>query len=310
MGVGLWTMRSTVERPVPHHVLYREFREAAATAEGLDFDSIWTSEHHFWHDGYCPSPLLALASAAVATERIGLGTCIWIPALRSEGRAVAQVAALRDLAGPRLELGVGLGHRDAEFDGFGLERRRRPSLFAGRLAALSEAFGEDSPRFWVGGVARPAIARAARFGMPLLLPQTLRPKEVEDRVAVFRAEGGDAPVGLLRDVWIGADDAAARREAEPVLRTHYREEAGAWWVLSDADGRDFGFFKPQALEQQIGRALDCAVVGGVGRVREELAALPPVDHLILRPVFHATGPDVARRMMEMLGEHVLGGLRG
>jgi alkanesulfonate monooxygenase SsuD/methylene tetrahydromethanopterin reductase-like flavin-dependent oxidoreductase (luciferase family) len=60
---------------------------------------------------------------------------------------------LQRLSAGRLELGLGLGYRDIEFDGLGLRRDRRGALMEAALDAL-EAVGA---RIWLGGMASRAL---------------------------------------------------------------------------------------------------------------------------------------------------------
>jgi alkanesulfonate monooxygenase SsuD/methylene tetrahydromethanopterin reductase-like flavin-dependent oxidoreductase (luciferase family) len=70
IGLGLWTMQATKDRPLDHAAPYRDFLEAAALADRLRFHSVWTSEHHFVEDGYCPALLVALAAASATTTHV------------------------------------------------------------------------------------------------------------------------------------------------------------------------------------------------------------------------------------------------
>src|SRR5262249_6887674 len=154
------------------------------------------SEHHFCYDASCPSPLLALAATAARTERIGLATGVLLLPLHDVLRVAEQAAVLDGISGGRLFLGVGLGYRDDEYDGFGVARRARGRRMTEALEVLRLAWTGDrrsfdgafyryadvrvSPRpvrgtipIWVGGHARAAVERAARGGAALFLPPIL-----------------------------------------------------------------------------------------------------------------------------------------
>lgn len=293
LGVGLWTFQSTAGSPAGQHQQYRAFAEDAALLERLGFHSAWTAEHRAWYDGWCPAPLHALALAAAGTSRLRLGTSMLL--LPQHGPvALARAAATLDrLTGGRLDLGVGLGHRDAEFDALGLRRDRRGRLMDAALAALAATWAGEhgdappaqrpGPPLWLGAIAPAAFDRAARGGHRLMLPQTLRAGEFAARALEYRATVGEpAVIGVMRDVWVEPDAARAERVRARLLR-HYREEAGAWWQLQ---GR-LGFSAPELLERQLGRVVDCALVGGPEHVADGLQALLDggADLIVIRPVF-------------------------
>ena len=60
--------------------VYRELKELVPLIEELGYDSFHVTEHHFQRDGWCPSPLVALATAAGLSERLRLATnCLLVP---------------------------------------------------------------------------------------------------------------------------------------------------------------------------------------------------------------------------------------
>ena len=99
IGVGLWTMRSLAGAPGASPALYRALREEAALAEELGYHSLWIAEHHFWYDGWCPSPLVAAASALAATTRLHIATGVNLAALRDPDELAAEVAWLQSTSG-------------------------------------------------------------------------------------------------------------------------------------------------------------------------------------------------------------------
>ena len=216
IGVGLWTMQSTATAPANPTALYRVFAEDALVAERLGFHSVWTAEHRGWYDGWCPAPIHALAVAAARTDRVRLGTAMLLAPQHDPVRLARAIATLDRLSGGRVDVGAGLGHRDAEFDALGLRRDRRGQRMEEALGALAAVWAGElgdeppaqrpGPPVWVGGMAPAAIARAARHGHGLMLPQTLRPHEMRAIVEDYRDQAG-APgrVGALCDIWIEDD---------------------------------------------------------------------------------------------------------
>jgi probable F420-dependent oxidoreductase len=77
------------------------------------------------------SPLVALAALAPVTERLRLGTFVICAPWRHVGMLAKEVATLDVLSGGRVELGLGGGWTEPEFDALGVP-------FAGRLAVAAE----------------------------------------------------------------------------------------------------------------------------------------------------------------------------
>jgi alkanesulfonate monooxygenase SsuD/methylene tetrahydromethanopterin reductase-like flavin-dependent oxidoreductase (luciferase family) len=289
IGLGLWTMRSMALWPRNRIADYRAFGDDAVLAESLGFHSIWTAEHRIWYDGWCPAPLHALALAAGRTSRLRLGTAVLL-ATQHDPRWLARSAAVLDrISRGRLDLGIGLGHRDVEFDTFGLRRDRRgrrmdealdvmPAVWRGEYGD-EPPFQRPGPRIWMGGMAPRALERAGLGGHNVLLPQTLRPDEIRRCLETLRAhEAWNGTVGAMRDVWIEPDPVRAVR-MRARLERGFREEAG-WWVLK---GRP-AFEVPDALDRQMLRVTQSALIGAPDEVASGLRALleAGVEFLCLR----------------------------
>jgi alkanesulfonate monooxygenase SsuD/methylene tetrahydromethanopterin reductase-like flavin-dependent oxidoreductase (luciferase family) len=169
---------------------------AARHAEQTGLDSVWHGDHLATGVPSLDAPV-ALAVAATATERIGVGISVFVPAIRPLAWAAKQVASLQHVSGGRLILGVGSGGGPAQWAAAGVpyeERGRRtdtalellPALLAGDRVRLADEPGRPEveltpavpvPPIWVGNASAIALRRAARLGdgwFPSLVP----PREV------------------------------------------------------------------------------------------------------------------------------------
>lgn len=297
LGIGLWTLQSSATRPGNPTSLYRRFAEAAVHADDLGFHSVWAAEHRLWYDGFCPQLLHAQAVVAARTTRLRLGQAMLIGAQHDPTALARNAATLQELSGGRLELGLGLGHRDAEFDALGLRRDRRGRLFEPVLDAV-EGVGA---RLWLGGMTTPTLERATRRGAGLMLPQSLLATELGSLLAEFRALGGTGAVGILRDVWVEPDSELAERARERVV-AHYVEEAGAWWVLKGT----VGFGNPAQLERQRRRILRTVAIGSAedvaARLRADVEA--GVELHCLRLAYDFTAQDELHEQFERVAHQV------
>ena len=138
--------------------------DAAALAEALGYESMWTGEHvvlpvSFNEDAYPGEkllfgsqsiflePLVALAYASALTSTLRFGTNIVIAPLRDPFLTARGVATIDVLSRGRFELGVGLGWSPEEFQIMGHDfasRGRRTNEF---LQVLSGLFSEPTFEF-------------------------------------------------------------------------------------------------------------------------------------------------------------------
>ena len=132
-------------RPWPEH--YARTLELVEEAERLGAASVWLSEHHFFEDGYLPQPLTFAAAIAARTRSIRIGTAVLLAALRTPAQLAEEAAMVDILSNGRLDLGVGLGYRVPEYEGFERTFDRR---FAQTEAVLREVL-----RLWAEGGVTP-----------------------------------------------------------------------------------------------------------------------------------------------------------
>ena len=297
LGVGLWTLQSSAARPANFTALYRRFAEDAELAEELGFHSVWIAEHRLWYDGYCPALLHAQSFVAARTSRIRLGQAMLVAPQHDPLGLARNAATLQQLSGGRLELGLGLGHRDAEFDALGLRRDRRGR----RMEEILDAVEPVGSRIWLGGMATPTLERAARRGHSLMLPQTLFGSELGPLLEEYRSLGGAGTIGIMRDMWVEPDRRRAANARDRIM-AHYLEEAGAWWVLKGS----VGFANPEQLARQGKRILAAAVVGSPEQVAERLRAdlEAGVEVFVLRLCFDFASQGELREQLHRVAEEV------
>lgn len=186
VNYGLWyDFRNPAQWREDFEQFYASRLDQIAAAEGLGFDSAWLTEHHFCDDGYTPSPLVIAAAIAARTRNMHIGTNLMLLPLHDPVRMAEDCATVSLLSGGRFDLGVGIGYRQLEFDQFGRQLSHRPSLveegievirrswsgkpvnFSGKRFTVGDLSVTPAPvhapKILLGGMAPPAIDRAARI---------------------------------------------------------------------------------------------------------------------------------------------------
>jgi alkanesulfonate monooxygenase SsuD/methylene tetrahydromethanopterin reductase-like flavin-dependent oxidoreductase (luciferase family) len=201
---GLWyDFRNPTQWRQPFDRLYAETLDQIAWAENHGFDDVWLSEHHFIEDGYLPSILPVAAAIGARTKRIRIASGVLLMPFHNPVRLAEDVAVVDIISGGRLELGVGVGFKHQEFDGFGVSFKERGArtnqsleiirrLLSGETVTYKSHFfnftnirltpepiQKPRPPIWLGGFTPPALRRAARYGDGFTVPGATR--EVYDQ---------------------------------------------------------------------------------------------------------------------------------
>ena len=82
-----------------------------------------------------PEPTISLAAVAAVTERVRLATGILIAPLRPAALLAKTIATLDVISGGRVDLGVGTGWQEGEFEAVGVPFRRRGRLPSTKTSA-------------------------------------------------------------------------------------------------------------------------------------------------------------------------------
>jgi probable F420-dependent oxidoreductase len=228
----------------------------AKRAEVLGFDSVWVSDHFYYSFARYSAdpapisslePLTTLAGIASVTERVRLGTLVLCAPFRHPALLARAAASIDLLSGGRLDLGLGAGWFEEEFDAFGYRFGSVSERFASleeslevmRLLFRGERVAYDGPNVtlrdavlapaperpppvWVGGKGGPRLLRtAARFADGWNTVWRASPEGYADKVADVRAacdavgrdpSGFGLSIGLYS--LIGEDEEAAKAAFE------------------------------------------------------------------------------------------------
>ncbi len=227
-----------------------DFVETNVEAEALGYHSTFVTEHHFTNFGQLSAPLTLLTYLAARTTRLRLGTAILVLPWHNPVLLAEQVATLDLLSHGRLDLGVGKGYRHNEFAGFAMAPAEAEPRFEEVLDVLVRALASDTafshlgrffrlddvvveppphqrphPPVWLAASSDGSIAACARRGFNLLLDQFASPRQIAERITLYRRELEAAGhvfepmrVAVARNVFVTRDaaekEAALKRQAE------------------------------------------------------------------------------------------------
>ncbi|MFB6154469.1 MAG: LLM class flavin-dependent oxidoreductase [Haloferacaceae archaeon] len=125
-------------------------RGFARRAEELRFRSLWVIDHLTEPPSYNQSwldPFVTLSHVAAATDRIDLGTGIYILPMREPVLAAKRAATLQHLSGGRFTLGVGLGYVRPDFEAVGVPFSERSPRFTEGLELVTRLLTEERVTF-------------------------------------------------------------------------------------------------------------------------------------------------------------------
>lgn len=204
----------------------------AEQAEAAGVESLWTVEHPVIPAAYesrypynssgrapgaevsdIPDPLVWLAYVAARTTRLQLATGILILPLRNPLIVAKQIATLDQLSNGRVQLGIGVGWLQEEFEAVGVPWERRglrtdeavaamralwrdtPASFHGETVSFSDCIALPKPvrdvPVVIGGHTEAAARRAGRLGNGFF-PGKGTVEELAHLVGVLRAAADEA----------------------------------------------------------------------------------------------------------------------
>ncbi len=247
---------------------YSDPREAvrlARTAEDAGWEGFFVWDHlGFVWNAPSADPWVVLSAVAASTNRIKIGTDI-SPLARRRPHVISNALATLDiLSGGRVIFGAGLGGVTREFTAFGDpgDAKERAAMLDEGLTVLDQLMsGEEvthrgehytvegialaplpvqRPRvpIWVGGEAKPALRRAARWdgwlasATPLdgTISMSKSPEQIAEMTAeIRRHRTSGTPFDVAMDGYSEPGD--------PALPQAYAEAGVTWWLESIRDNR-------------------------------------------------------------------------
>jgi probable F420-dependent oxidoreductase len=262
--------RDAVMRAADGHADVSRMIALAVRAERQGFDSVWIGDSILARPRF--EALTTLAAVAARTERVQIGTAVYLSALRHPVPLAHTVGNLDLLSGGRLLFGIGLGPPNsavrAEYAACGVEHRRRgalqeeglqimkglwtgqPFTFHGKLLQVENARlhplpgRAGGPPVLLAGAAERPLRRAARFadGWLPISPNVEEFSRDWERLRGYCDDFGRDPNSLLRMLYVtlnvNRDRAQAQSEMDGFLNAYYGAEHAA--AVARTQGHEAG----------------------------------------------------------------------
>ena len=233
---------------------YRVFIDYVIEADRLGYHSLFVVEHHFSGIGQVSATTNLLGYLAGLTSRIRLGTGVLVLPWHNPVMLAEQLSTVDLVSGGRLDVGIGKGYRDIEFNGFAVPKdeahaRYEESLEIIKKAWLStERFDVDTehwkfndiivepapvqkphPPLWVGAGRPESIRTAAENGFHVLIDQFSNLAKTAERLGNFKSGCEKAgrefdPMQLALNRTVIVTESAAETEAAMAQRVEAQKK--------------------------------------------------------------------------------------
>ena len=310
-----FTLPSYTWPGLDYEMTYRVTKEMARRAEALGYDSLTVWDHLLTapglYGGSWLDPLMVLACAAGATEKIPLGTHILVVPIRHPVLLAKELATLDHMSGGRFFFGVGPGWNEPEFTSMGISMRERGRRtdeildavklllteenvsFSGQFFQFEDVTIEPRPEtyfpVWVAGGSR--IPDSLSPDQPYMVKTVLERIVKHADVFTCRASGNTE--------WVARDYQTVRAYLENAGRDPSTLELAhvqAGYVVDTSDSAKALSIQRKPMETIMGLNRDwdhlqgCYLVGSIDDIVEKLKFLEShgLEHVTIQPA----GPEM------------------
>jgi alkanesulfonate monooxygenase SsuD/methylene tetrahydromethanopterin reductase-like flavin-dependent oxidoreductase (luciferase family) len=319
--------------------LYDEMLESAVCADRLGFETVWLAEHHMMFGLQLPNPLIAAAQLAQHVK-CRIGTAALVLPYRHPLMVAGEIAAVDQISGGRLDVGVCRGAYPYEFKRFGVPYEKSKEMMFESLEALDVALTSDAaesfdgdfysygptltwprpvqgprPPIYVSAMSESTIEWAVERRFNVLIVQFFQPIEhVCHQAEVFhrkREELGisreDIKLSVLTPSYTSEDAADVREKAEAVMR---RNRIHQHLMNYDETMTDLANYKepgPAPNEPSIDDVIERTMIDRPEALREKAERVfeAGVDQIQLHVAWGLDAPE-AIQSMECFAGNVLG----
>ncbi|TFZ04473.1 LLM class flavin-dependent oxidoreductase [Ramlibacter rhizophilus] len=318
--------------------------EQTVVAEQAGFNTAWYAEHHFNNYSLSPSPLMMVAHAAGKTRRIRLGTAVCILPLYHPARFLAEVGFVDTVSNGRLELGIGSGYQQFEFERFGVKIEESGEIYnefldiipQGLTQKIVEYHGkhlhlppssiavrclqDPMPPLWITSGNPATLGRGVREGHNLFVTALLNGTEavtaLRGRLETVATDNGadldeDVKFGFLRCAF--ASDSASEIDAYlDCARFQRRISESLKFRRAQTDDGYMVKEVPSPTDPSMAELRKNLPVGSVNQVidkmLEEISILRP-KHIALQTQLGDFDQKTMLRQIELWGERIIPAIR-
>jgi alkanesulfonate monooxygenase SsuD/methylene tetrahydromethanopterin reductase-like flavin-dependent oxidoreductase (luciferase family) len=328
--------------------MFRRQLAEVELAERIGIDQIWFFEHHLQPTAPVPSPSLLIAAAAQRTRHIRLASMVNILPFRHPLIVAEEAAMLDNLSEGRLDMGLGRGLRPPEFEAFGVDQAQSREMFLESFDIIRRVWADENfvhrgkywtvrkeaplspplvqhphPPFLVSAQSEESLRWAAEHDIPFAQIDSLTGQAQRDQTLYREVQTahGHAPIPrlyLMREIYVGGNDARARAEVQPWMLRHWElwnrytqfTRAGQLPDSYDFWRRQAPMLHAMSFEEIL--ANDMVLLGGPETVADAILRLADrLDLMGLAMIFKlgAMPYDMVERSMTAFGEAVVPRIR-
>jgi alkanesulfonate monooxygenase SsuD/methylene tetrahydromethanopterin reductase-like flavin-dependent oxidoreductase (luciferase family) len=317
--------------------------QQTVAAEAAGFDTAWYAEHHFNNYSLCPSPLMMVAHCAGLTKTIRLGSAVCVLPLYHPARLLAEIGFADTVTDGRLDLGIGSGYQQFEFERFGVDLSNSHALYdelydilhlglrdrifsyEGRhfrlpsTAVSVRAVQKPMPPIWVTSGHAETLTRGVRDGHKLLVTALLNGLDAL-RALRHRLEGiaqsagrrfDQLNFGFLRCAYASDDDSEIQSYLDNARFQRRLSESLKFRRAQSDDGyliKEEAGPNDMSLEAMRANLPVGSVNQVIDRMLEEIAVLRPT-HIALQTQLGDFDQATMLRQIELWGTRIIPAIR-
>jgi alkanesulfonate monooxygenase SsuD/methylene tetrahydromethanopterin reductase-like flavin-dependent oxidoreductase (luciferase family) len=318
--------------------------EQTMVAEQAGFNSAWYAEHHFNNYSLSPSPLMMIAHMAARTQRIRLGTAVCILPLYHPARFLAEVGFVDVVSNGRLDLGIGSGYQDFEFQRFGVDIANSGAIYNEFLDIIPKALTQKTfeyhgkhlqippssiavrtlqdpmPPLWITSGNPATLSRGVREGHNLFVTALLKGNdaiaELRGRLDKVAEENGknlddDVKFGFLRCAYASDNQAEIDSYLENARFQRRISESLKFRRAQSDDGymvKEVPSETDPTFEQMRANLPVGSVNQVIDKMLEEISILRP-KHIALQTQLGDFDQKTMLRQIELWGERIIPAIR-
>lgn len=326
MKLGVYLNPQTARDETPQELRDGMF-ELARTADAVGFDHISAGQHYL--SDFTQLQLLPFLSRLTGeVGSIELSTGIVLMPFYHPVELAEQIATIDTFHDGQTVLGVGVGYRDAEFDGFGIPKSERVPRMVEGLELTRKLLSDTNVTYdgdfysienatipvrpdaelpvWIAANANRAVERAARIGDAWMV----NPHATISEIAAQKAEyydpvrndrGLDPSLPVAREAFVAPTTEEAIATARPYLEEKYSRyvQWGQADAMEDTDDLRRSFEDLAADRFVLGTPAEACEA--IERYERELDA----SHVLFRCHWPGIPYDDVRECFELIGDEVI-----